>query len=141
LAAIQVENSPEMTPRICYEFSTMRSPLFFIAIILITATSCGSAQTVDPQLRRQAATVAIVPPGEVGERTYTIISEVGGMSCAKQQGASASHEGAQGDMRISAAKLGADAIINAFCEELGTSFRSNCWSRVECRGDAIHWDR
>lgn len=105
-------------------------------IIIAFATSCATVQTADPELRRAAANVEILSSYDVENSEYEIISEVVGISCATEN-AKHTREGAEQDMRIEAAKLNAQAVINVFCEEAGPSLR--CTRRFECRGDAMQW--
>jgi uncharacterized protein YbjQ (UPF0145 family) len=41
-------------------------------------------------------------------------------------------------MRVQAAKLGANAIMDVTCNEAGAdAFGTNCWKSVSCKGAAI----
>ena len=111
--------------------------LFGTALLLLS--SCKTIQSVDPELRRRAASLPILTPEEVGTNQYEIISEVLGVSCAVQAGSDPSVEGARSELRLRAAQLNADAVINAFCEEGGIDWGRNCWKKIECRADAIVW--
>ena len=101
--------------------------------------SCATVQSVDPELRRRASSIPILTPEEVGDRQYEIISEVVGVSCAVQAGSDPSLEGARSELRLRAAELNAEAVVNAFCEEGGIDMRRNCWKKIECRADAVRW--
>lgn len=119
---------------------TPKTIVLLLSIVMFITTfifSCASVQTVDPELRRKAANLPIISVAELGDQDYRIISEVLGVSCARQAGSDPSMEGAEQEMRVEAAKINADAVINVFCEEGGVTFRRNCWKTIECRGDAI----
>jgi len=73
------------------------------------------------------------------QRSYKVIGEVVGWSCARQAGTSPSQEDAIADLKLKAARVGADALVFVACQEKGVSLSKNCWRRVECRGDAIRW--
>lgn len=116
----------------------MRST-YILVLICCLSLSCASSATTDPGVRRRAAAVQIIEPGQQIAREFTIIKEVEGTSCAKQIGSNPALDVAREMMRIEAGKLGADAVVNVACEEAGTSFRKNCWKSVTCRGDAVWW--
>lgn len=107
-------------------------PLLFVLVL----PSCSS-KTSDPELRRKAAAMPVLEQDEIGGRAYDIIEEVMGRSCSNTMGSNPQQESAESDMRIKAAELGADAVINSFCETKGMNM--SCRSRIECRGDAIRW--
>lgn len=114
------------------------SRCFYLLIILLF-TACAPAATVNPELRRAAAKVQILKLEEIKSREYSIISEIMGLSCGRQLGSDPSVEAAREKLRIEAAKLGADAVLNVICEETGVNWAHNCWKTIQCRGDAIKW--
>lgn len=116
-----------------------------IVIILITLCSvslilsCATVETKDTDLRRASANIEILSTEEVEDREYTIVDEVVGTSCAREAGTNPSLDGAKQNMRIEAAKINADAVIDTFCEEGGLKLFRSCSKTFECRGDAIQW--
>lgn len=114
----------------------MKKYLLFICLFILF-NSCSSPQIKDTQLRRKAAAIQILKVEEVKTRKYSIVKEVKGYSCGRQLGSDPSIDAARNKLRINAAKLDADAIINVICEETGVSWVYNCWKTIECRGDAI----
>lgn len=110
-----------------------------LLLVFTVLPACTSVKSVDPELRRRAANLPILSPEDVEEQEYDVIGEVEGVSCARQAGSNPSMEGARQELRINAAEVGADAIINTFCEEGGVTFSRNCWKTIQCRADAITW--
>jgi hypothetical protein len=111
---------------------------FVLGLFAITLSSCATARSADPEVRRRAAAIEILEAEAVGGRQHEIITEVAASACMRQ-GAEGSMEGVRSDLRIKAAEVNADAIINMLCERGGTSLTQNCWRVTECRGDAIRW--
>lgn len=74
------------------------------------------------------------------DKPYRVIGTVSGLSCNrnKYQAQDVTNEEALQGVRIKAAQLGADAVINTFCQKNSdTDWRNNCWASVKCIGDAI----
>lgn len=85
-------------------------------------------------------TVAILTRDEVGNRTFGVLAKISGTSCKRGTGDPDPTEAfARTDLADTAAKLRADALTNVICERGGMSLRKNCYSYIECKGDAIHW--
>lgn len=110
-----------------------------LAICVSLFAACGGTQTISPELRRKAATIRILTPDDIGERELSVIREVSGLSCAVQAGASPSMDAAREDLRVEAAKAGADALSAVICREGDVDLGSNCWKTIRCTGDAIRW--
>jgi len=87
-------------------------------------------------LRHAAANVEFPTKAEIGPRQYTILGEVKGVDC-QPTFRETSTERAQESLRIEAAKLHADAVIDVVCEPVG--YGMHCGHSIECRGDAIRW--
>ena len=67
---------------------------------------------------------------------------VKGLSCHRNQYQVANTTDAEAlqGIRINAAKLGADAVINTFCQTNSTiDWRNNCWASITCVGEAIRF--
>lgn len=112
---------------------------FYILLLILLMSSCATVDTVDPSLRRAAANISIIKLDDIGPRKYLIITEVMGLSCARQAGSFPSIDAAREKTKIEAAKVSADALLNVICEESGTDWVHNCWKTIQCRGDAIKW--
>ena len=77
---------------------------------------------------------------EPPDRPYKVIARVRGISCVLNRKAyqQATDEEATHVLKVRAALLNADAVINADCNaSSGTDWVNNCWSSVVCVGDAI----
>jgi len=112
-----------------------------VVLAVVASVIACSAKTKNPELRRlrrRAAAIPILTPEEIGDREYEILAEVYGLSCTDRPYKESDMDGARQGMRIDAAEKNADAIANSFCEA-GASLSPDCTSRIECRGDAIHW--
>jgi uncharacterized protein YbjQ (UPF0145 family) len=89
-------------------------------------------------LRAKAANMPILQSAP--EKPHRVIGTVSGLSCNrnKYQAQDISNEEALQGVRIEAAQLGADAVINTFCQKNSdTDWRNNCWASVKCIGDAL----
>lgn len=76
---------------------------------------------------------------------YEILGTVKGLSCHRNTYKPiqmlSEDEAIQG-IKMNAAKLRADAVINTFCQHnSGTDLVNNCWASVVCAGDAIRYTK
>ncbi|RLM26491.1 hypothetical protein BIY29_05375 [Brenneria alni] len=70
----------------------------------------------------------------------TIIKTVDGLSCNrnKYQAQDISESEAMDGVKIKAAMLNADAVVNTICQKNSdTDWINNCWASVKCIGDAV----
>lgn len=110
----------------------MKHIIIIVAISLISG--CASNPRVELLTSEQRAKLAsmVVLQGSP-TRDYQILSTVSGLSCNrnKYQAQAISNEEALEGVKINAAKLGADAVINTFCQtNSDTDWRNNCWASV-----------
>jgi len=70
---------------------------------------------------------------------FYVVKEVVGISCFNNLivDSAASENEALLQLKLSAQKVGADALLNASCKKEGTSLAKNCWSSITCSADAI----
>ena len=76
------------------------------------------------------------------DRSYEIIGPVSGLSCNrnKYQAQDISDAEALQGVKINAVLLGANAVINTFCQtNSDADWRNNCWASVKCIGDAVRF--
>lgn len=75
-------------------------------------------------------------------RSHTILGAVKGLSChrnAYQRQQQTEAEAIEG-VKLRAASLDADAVINLVCQtNSGTDWVNNCWSSIVCVGDAVRY--
>lgn len=85
--------------------------------------------------------VPIVGASEIGKRTYSKLRDVAGVSCRRSAftDPEPTETAARFDLGVQAGKIGASAVINVVCKSGGVSMRRNCFSFIECIGDAIYW--
>lgn len=88
-----------------------------------------------------AIAVEFLSKGQVGDRKYTVIRRVSGTSCKRSAytDPDPSEAVAKDKLVEEATKAGANAVLDIVCEHGGVSFRKNCFSFIECSGDAIRW--
>ena len=90
--------------------------------------------------RSKAASIQIFQAAP--ERPYDVIGTVDGLSCNrnKYQAQDVSDGEALQAVKIKAARMGADAVTNTFCQKNSdTDWRNNCWASVKCVGDAVRF--
>jgi hypothetical protein len=101
---------------------------FFVTMLILGAGGCSSTSD-DPEMRRRVAAVEILeqaPP----DRQFTIVQEVRVTECDVESGKT--------QLRVEAAKLGADAVVSYVCTQKGIK----CGLSVptyQCSGDAVKW--
>lgn len=96
--------------------------------------------TVFTPLLAASLGMSIVTDEQLGRRHFRVVGRVSGLSCeAGEPFRAATEEGARGDILVSAARQGADAVARVICRRRGVSLIPNCTSRVVCEGDAIAW--
>ncbi|MGA9837082.1 MAG: hypothetical protein WBQ26_07185 [Gemmatimonadaceae bacterium] len=86
-------------------------------------------------------TSAILTKAQIGDRRFAVVGRVTGISCRKDllTEPPPDQSVARSLLVVNALVLGAGAVTNVICEKGGFSLRHNCFSYIECRGDAIRW--
>lgn len=114
-----------------------------ILLLAIFATGCMSNPRIEDlssSNRAKAASLQIFQGAT--DRPHEIVGQVTGLSCNrnKYQVQNISDAEALQGIRINAARLGADAVINTFCQtNSDTDWRNNCWASIKCVGDAVRY--
>ena len=108
---------------------------------LVVLTGCSSNYRIENLTSEQRAKAASMMVYETTpDKPFTILETVTGLSCNRnkfQAQAISDHESLEG-VKIEAALLGADAVINTFCQtNSDTDWANNCWASIKCVGDAI----
>ena len=80
---------------------------------------------------------------DVKGRDYSVIQPLRATSCKnKLWDPSPTPEDATDQLRVKAARLGGNGLLNVTCETAsGTSLVTNCWSSLTCHGAAIKVNR
>jgi len=113
-----------------------------VSIVLAGCMSNPRIEDLSSADRAKAASIQVFksPP----DRNYEIIGTVKGLSCNRNKYEAqdiTENEALQG-VKINAAQLGADAVINTFCQtNSDTDWINNCWASVKCIGDAIRYKK
>lgn len=115
--------------------------IFLVISLVIFTSGCASNQRIENLTGEQRAKAASMKVYEAApDKQYELLGAVSGLSCNRnkyQAQAISDHEGLEG-VKIQAALLGADAVINTFCQtNSDTDWRNNCWASVKCIGDAV----
>ena len=109
-------------------------------VLLAGCASNPSVSSLSSLERQRVAEMVIFEAGSIPRDSYQILGAVEGIACKRNLYASGSpsmDEAKQG-VRIRAAQLGADAVINMICEDKReVDWGRNCWQTVGCVGDAI----
>jgi uncharacterized protein YbjQ (UPF0145 family) len=109
-------------------------------VLLAGCASNPSVSSLSSIERQRVAEMVIFEAGSIPRDSYRILGTVEGIACKRNLYASGSpslDEAKQG-VRIRAAQLGADAVINMICEDKReVDWGRNCWQTVVCVGDAI----
>lgn len=111
-----------------------------ILIVLSGCASNPSISSLTPQERERVSNIVIIESGEISKDSYTALGVVEGLACKRNLYASGtpSHEKALQGVKIRAARLRANAVLNLFCEENQEVERINkCRESIVCVGDAI----
>jgi hypothetical protein len=110
--------------------------IIVLSALLFLCTACATT-SMTPELRRRAARVRLLEPRDAEERPYLLVGEVKGVSCGRQLGSDPSIQAAREKLKLEAAKLGAEAVVDILCEETGVDWAHNCWKAIHCSGDAV----
>jgi hypothetical protein len=105
--------------------------------LLLQGCASGTA-ALTPEQASQASAVAVYKAGDATPDKYQILDSISATDCS---GAPAggrvwgNAEQAIENLRLKAAELGANALVNVSCSSAALS--DNCWSAQKCSGDAI----
>jgi hypothetical protein len=99
-------------------------------------------EDLSPQERAKLSSIAVLDGRP--ERSFNVVGTVTGLSCNrnKYQAPDVSDQEAREGLKLKAAQMDADAVINTFCQKSSdTDWRNNCWSSVKCVGDAVRFEK
>ena len=117
--------------------------LTFALFLVIGLVSCATNPRIENLNSQQRARAASIPVQQGGiDRPHQVLGTVSGLSCNrnKYQAQDVSDAEALQGVRVNAVLLGADAVINTFCQKNSdTDWRNNCWASVKCIGDAVRY--
>lgn len=111
-----------------------------VGILLVGCMSNPRIEDLSSADRAKAASIQIFQGAP--DHNYKTIGPVSGLSCNrnKYQVQDISDSEALQGIKIRAARLGADAVINTFCQKNSDAdWRNNCWASIKCIGDAVNF--
>ena len=118
--------------------------LVIVMGVVVAAGGCAyEVIRVDPltvdALRRD---VPVYRMADLSEKSYRVVRSVTAVSCAmKTWDPLPTPEDATDQLRVKAARLGANGITNVTCERPeGVSLAMTCWASLTCHGAAILLD-
>jgi uncharacterized protein YbjQ (UPF0145 family) len=122
-----------------------RTVLFLIPLLAATLTGCTTNPDVGTLSSEQRARIVSmeVTRGPT-TRPHAILGAVKGLSCHRNayQGQQLTEAEAIEGVKIRAASLDADAVINLVCQvNSGADWANNCWSSIVCVGDAVRYSK
>lgn len=115
---------------------------FSVGVAILMAGCMSNPRIEDLSSADRAKAGAMQVFKSAPDRAYEIIAPVTGLSCNrnKYQAQDISEAEAIEGVKINAVYLGADAVINTFCQtNSDTDWRNNCWASVKCIGDAVRF--
>ena len=125
----------------------MLHPTRALVIVMVVALATGGCAfeqiRIDPltvdALRKD---VPVYRLADLSEKNYRVVRPVTATSCSiKTWDPIPTPEDAIDQLRVKAARLGANGIMNVACERPeGVSMAMNCWASLTCHGAAILLD-
>ena len=122
----------------------MQANVWVAALVLALAVSGCVSPVVGPAVeslsidQRAKVRSLEVLRGRI-TRSYTILGSVKGLSCANNPKQQISEEEAIERVKLRAALLDADGVINLVCRTWHFDWEDNCLSSIICAGDAIRY--
>jgi uncharacterized protein YbjQ (UPF0145 family) len=115
-------------------------------LVILLVTGCAHNFRIEDLSSAQRAKLneIEVSRGTFKNRPYNVVSTISGLSCNrnKYQAQDVTNEEALQGLRIEAVRIGADAVINTFCQKNSdTDWRNNCFASIKCIGDAVIFKR
>ncbi|MGM3172510.1 hypothetical protein [Dickeya lacustris] len=113
-----------------------------IIISALTLSACASNPRIEylsGEQRSKAINMPVYKNNPLSPNAKTI-KAVDGLSCNrnKYQAPDISESEALEGVKIKAAMLNADAVVNTICQKNSdTDWINNCWASVKCIGDAV----
>ncbi|MCE0826587.1 hypothetical protein LVQ78_11155 [Buttiauxella sp. A2-C2_NF] len=112
-----------------------------VVLLCSVATGCMSNPRIDDLSGAERAKAANMPVhNDNPYPTAKVIKTVTGLSCNRngnQQQDVSQSEALEG-IKIQAAMVNADAVVNNLCQKNSdTDWTNNCWASVKCIGDAV----
>lgn len=110
-------------------------------LLCISDSGCMSNPRIDDLSGAERAKAANMPVHS--DNPYPnakVLKTVSGLSCNRNnyQRQDVSHSEALEGIKIQAAMVNADAVVNNFCQKNSdTDWGNNCWAFVKCVGDAV----
>jgi uncharacterized protein YbjQ (UPF0145 family) len=109
-----------------------------VTLLLMGCASNPSIDSLSSEQRAKYGQIEVVSSST--SRPHTVLGAVKGISChrnAYQSRLLTSDEAMEG-VKLQAAQLQADAVINVACQKKSeVDWGNNCWASIVCVGDAV----
>ena len=114
-----------------------------VAVVACLVSACAMNPRIESLTPSQRAKITSVEVFQTDiKRQYNVVGQVDGLSCNrnKYQAQDVTYDEAMQGIKIKAALLDADAVINVFCQKNSdTDWANNCWASIKCIGDAVKY--
>lgn len=110
----------------------------FVSSLLVACASNPRVEDLTPQQRAKISSIQIFQAAP--NKEYLVLGTVTGLSCNRNkfQAQDVSDAEALQGVKINAVLLGADAVINTYCQKNSDiDWGNNCWASVKCIGEAV----
>ena len=112
-----------------------------LLLAVLGLAGCGSTPRIEDMSSAQRAAVGGVRIIEgTPAQAYDMLGTVDGLACKRNayMETEVARSEAMDEIKVKAAKLGANAVINLVCQKSSsTDWRNNCWASDKCIGDAV----
>jgi hypothetical protein len=121
----------------------LRRSILYSLCATLFLVGCGSTPRIEDMSSAQRAKIASIQVMELQpQRPYEVVGTVDGLACKRNayMETEVSRSEAYDELKIKAAAIGADAVINVVCQKSSsTDWRNNCWASDKCIGDAVRF--
>ena len=117
--------------------------IILVLAALSVLAGCATNPRVEDMSSAERGKIAAIEisKGDIS-KAYEKIGPISGLSCNRNAGQrqDVSDDEALQGIRLNAVKMGADAVVNTFCQKNSdTDWGNNCWASVKCIGDAVRF--
>lgn len=126
-----------------------KQSFFFIIFFYLTLTSCVGPLVEEIEVNKNLADtlkkeIPTFTRQQIENKNFNIVGQFKATSCYNNfiLDSPASEDKALDQIRLKASNVGADGILNPYCQSMeGTSLAKNCWYSFTCNATAIRFNR